>query len=140
MFGAAWSIPFWLLGSFFLAFFTPIINSAYMAILQSKVEPDLQGRIFGIEDAVSTVSYPLGQLGAAWLADNIFEPAILKGSLLGNTLGPILGSGPGAGIGVVVVLGGLIGIGKGLIGYFAKPIWEIETLLPDYDMANERKN
>lgn len=140
LFGAAWSIPLWLFGSFSLAFFTPIINSVYVAILQSKVEPGLQGRIFGIEEAVSTVSYPAGQLLAGQLADNIFEPGLITDSLLANTAGLLVGTAPGAGIGLVMVLGGFIGIVKGLIGYFVKPIREIETLLPDHgfeDMEEE---
>ncbi|MBC8334392.1 MAG: MFS transporter [Anaerolineales bacterium] len=138
IYGSAWSIPFWLLGSFLMAVFNPIINSAYIAILQAKVEPDLQGRIFGIEYAISTVSYPLGQLVAGWLADNIFEPALMPGGSLSNTLGSVLGTGPGAGIGFVIIIGGGMAIFNGLLGYLVKPIRQIETLLPDHGMGGEK--
>jgi len=138
IFGPGWSLPFWLVGSFMMAVFNPIVNSAYIAILQAKVEPDLQGRIFGLENAISTISFPLGQLAAGWLADNIFEPALLPGGSLANSLGPIFGLGRGAGIGFVIFLSGVIAIACGLLGYMLKPIREIETILPDHGMIEDK--
>jgi DHA3 family macrolide efflux protein-like MFS transporter len=138
MFGRAWSTPYWIIGSFSLALFTPIINSAYIAILQAKIEPDIQGRIFGIESTITTISFPLGQLLAGYLADHIFTPALSPGGSLVGSLGAFLGVGSGAGIGAVMVIGGLIGIIKALIGYVVKPIREIETLLPDHEIIEEK--
>jgi MFS family permease len=138
IFGPSWSLPLWLVGSFMMAVFNPIINSAYIAILQAKVEPDLQGRIFGLESAISTISYPLGQLVAGWLADNAFEPALLPEGSLSTTLGPFVGTGAGAGIGFVIVIGGFVAIFNGILGYLVKPIREIESILPDHGAAEGR--
>ncbi len=138
IFGRAWSTPYWIIGSFSLALFTPIINSAYIAILQAKIEPDIQGRVFGIESTITTISFPLGQLLAGYLADHVFAPALLPNGSLVGSLGAFLGVGTGAGIGAVMVIGGLIGIVKALLGYFVKPIREIETLLPDHEIAEEK--
>ena len=133
VFGPAWTVPFWLVGSFFMAVFNPIINSAYIAILQEKVAPDIQGRIFGLENAITTVTFPIGQLVAGQLADRVFEPALSPGGSLADSLGMIMGTGPGAGIGFSIVLGGVIAIALGIAGYLIKPIREIEILLPDHD-------
>ena len=138
IFGPAWSMPRWLIGSFLMALFNPIINSAYIAILQAKVDPDLQGRIFGLENAISTISFPIGQLVAGWLADNIFEPAMLSGGSLTKALAPLFGTGPGAGIGIVIAIGGVIAICNGLIGYIVKPIRDIETILPDHGFTEQK--
>jgi len=135
VFGPAWTLPAWLIGSFTMAVFNPIINSAYIAILQAKVEQDLQGRIFGLENAISTVSFPLGQLVAGQLADRVFEPALMPGGSLSAVLGPLLGTGRGAGIGLVIVIGGVIAILNGVAGYLIRPIREIETLLPDHGVT-----
>jgi len=137
VFGPAWSLPAWLIGSFMMAVFNPIINSAYIAILQAKVEQDLQGRIFGLENAISTVSFPLGQLLAGQLADHVFEPAMVPGGAFAESLGPIFGTGRGAGIGVVIVIGGVIAILNGLAGYLIEPIREIETILPDQGISEK---
>ena len=131
IFGPAWTIPFWLIGSFTMAIFNPIINSAYIAILQEKVAPDLQGRIFGLENAITTISFPFGQL----LADRVFEPALSPGGSLASTLGVLMGTGPGAGIGFVIFLGGMIAIINGIAGYSIKPIREIESILPDHQYS-----
>ena len=132
VFGPAWTLPFWLIGSFTMAIFNPILNSAYIAILQEKVAPDLQGRIFGLEAAISTISFPLGQLLAGQLADRVFEPG-LQGGRLANTWGPIFGTDPGAGMGLVIVIGGVIAIINGIAGYLIKPIRDIETILPGHE-------
>jgi hypothetical protein len=122
-----------------MAVFNPIINSAYIAILQAKVAPDLQGRIFGLENAITTVSFPIGQLIAGQLADRVFEPALTPGGSLAESLGLIMGTGPGAGIGFSIVIGGLIAIVLGIIGYLIEPIREIESILPDHglDLAGD---
>ena len=137
VFGPAWTLPWWMVGSFSMAIFNPIVNSAYIAILQSKVAPDLQGRIFGLEDTISTVSWPLGQLAAGMLADNLFEPAMAPGGGLAGTLGPIFGTGPGAGMGVLIVIGGILAIGNGTLGYLVRPIRDIEELMPDHGVGVE---
>ena len=140
VFGPAWTVAFWLVGSFFMAVFNPIINSAYIAILQAKVAPDLQGRIFGLENAITTISFPLGQLIAGQLADRVFEPALSPGGSLAESLGLVMGTGPGAGIGFSIVIGGVIAISLGIVGYLIKPIREIESILPDHglDLVEEK--
>ena len=120
-----------------MAVFNPIINSAYIAILQAKVEQDLQGRIFGLESAISTVSFPLGQLLAGPLADRVFEPAMMPGGALAGTLGAVFGTGRGAGIGLVIVIGGVLAIVNGVVGYLIRPIREIETILPDRGIVEQ---
>jgi DHA3 family macrolide efflux protein-like MFS transporter len=133
IYGPAWSLPFWLVGSFMMAIFNPIINSAYIAILQEKVAPDLQGRIFGLEGAISTISYPLGQLLAGQLADRVFEPALISGGRFAALFGPFFGTDAGAGMGLVIVIGGVIAIINGIAGYLIKPIREIESILPSFE-------
>jgi MFS family permease len=132
IFGPAWSLTFWLIGSFVMAFVHPVINSAYIAILQAKIAPDVQGRIFGIENALTTVTFPLSQLLAGQLADRVFEPALMPGGSLVNSLGPIFGVGAGAGMGLTMFIGGMIAIFTGVMGYLIESIREIETILPDH--------
>ncbi len=133
VFGPAWTLPFWLVGSFMMAIFNPIINSAYIAILQEKVAPEIQGRIFGLEGAISTVTFPIGQLLAGQLADRVFEPALQGAGSFASRFGPIFGTQPGAGMGLVIVIGGVIAIITGAAGYLIKPIREIEAILPSHD-------
>jgi hypothetical protein len=132
IFGSSWSLTFWILGTFVMSIVPPIINSAYIAILQAKVSPEMQGRVFGIEYTLTAVSFPLSQLLAGQLADRVLEPALVSGGALTSLLGPIFGVGPGAGMGLTIFIGGIIAILTGIVGYLIKPIREIETLMPDH--------
>ena len=123
----------WIIGAFFMSVFNPMINSLYIAILQAKIEPDLQGRIFGLENSISTITFPLGQIIAGFAVDNFLEPALLSGGSLANILGKIAGTGPGAGMGLTILIGGILAIITGVAGYAIKSIREIEILLPDHE-------
>jgi DHA3 family macrolide efflux protein-like MFS transporter len=140
VFGPAWSLTFWTVGSLVMAFVHPIINSAYIAILQAKIAPDLQGRIFGIEYALTAVTFPLSQLIAGQLADRVFEPALMSGGALVSSLGSIFGVGHGAGMGFTIFIGGIIAIITGILGYLIEPIREIESIMPDQEMPLKKKH
>jgi len=137
-FGAGWGLPFWLMGAFFLSVFNPIINSCYIAIMQAKIAQDVQGRFFGVENMITTISYPIGQVVAGVLSDQVFEPGLQSGGTLVPLFGEIAGVGTGAGYGMTILLGGVVAILVGVAGYLIRPIREIETILPDIEPDNTR--
>jgi hypothetical protein len=49
--------------------------------------------------------------------------------------GPIFGTGPGAGMALLIVIVGILGITAGLVGYAVRAIRQVDTLLPDHDAA-----
>lgn len=102
------SVPLILSLTFGYLFFLPIINGSSQAIWQSKVEPDVQGRVFAIRQMVATCSMPLSFLLAGPLADYVFEPLLTPGGALAGSAGRVLGVGPGRGIGLLLVVLGLI--------------------------------
>jgi hypothetical protein len=52
-------------------------------------------------------------------------------SALARTMTPLVGSGPGAGMGLMFVLFGLLGALVTVAGYLYRPVRNIETILPD---------
>lgn len=132
-FGVGWALPFWLVGAFFLSMFNPVINSCYIAIMQSKIAQDVQGRFFGVENMITTISYPIGQVIAGVFSDRVFEPGLQPGGSLEPFFGGIAGVGTGAGYGLTIVLGGIVAILVGVAGYLIRPIRDIETILPDIE-------
>lgn len=123
----------WMTGFFVFGVALTIINSLYISILQVKVEPDIQGRIFGLEFLITVATYPIGQLVAGISADRWVEPAMQAGGSLAPTFGGLVGTGPGSGLGLLMLAGGLAVIALGTAGFLIQPIREIETLLPDYE-------
>jgi DHA3 family macrolide efflux protein-like MFS transporter len=131
VFGLGWSMAPWLFGAFFLSAANPIINSLYIAVMQSKIPQDLQGRFFGLENTISVVSYPIGQLLSGLISDRVFEPAMTTDTSLQSLLGELVGTGPGAGYGLAIVIGGVLAVITGLAGFAIRRIREIEDIMPD---------
>ncbi|MCB8954473.1 MAG: MFS transporter [Ardenticatenales bacterium] len=129
--GQAW--PVWAVALFLGALLIPIINGSNQAIWQSKVAPDVQGRVFSVRRLIAWATNPLAQLAAIPLADAILEPAMREGGSLANTFGWLVGTGPGAGTALIFVFGGLIAAAIGLSGYLVPAIRNAESILPDHD-------
>jgi hypothetical protein len=49
----------------------------------------------------------------------------------------LVGTGPGAGMGLLIVLCGLVSALVGVLGYFIDPIVHAESRLPDHDTLAE---
>jgi MFS family permease len=131
--GAGRSVPVWASGEAGASLLVPWINGSNQAIWQSKVAPDIQGKVFSIRRVIAWVSMPLATLTAGPLADYVMEPAMRPAGALAGTFGPLFGVGPGAGMAVVIVLCGFGMMGVGLGGYLFPVVRNAETLLPDHD-------
>lgn len=112
----------------------PLVNSSNQAIWQSKVPPDLQGRVFSVRRLIAQIVNPLGLLIAGPLADNVFEPAFQNPS---NGLTQFFSNwylpGPGAGMGFLISIASIMIVLVGLFGFFSKKIRDVETIIPDFD-------
>lgn len=126
-------VPFWMAMNALSALFIPLINGSNQAIWQSKVAPDVQGRVFSARTLIAWLTNPISPLIAGTLADYVLEPAMRLPSGLSDGLGWLVPLGPGAGTGLLIFLSSLGGILAGLAGYLIHPIREAEDILPDHD-------
>ena len=116
---------------FVMMFGFPITHACSQAIWQSKVPPDVQGRVFAVRRMIAQLSGPVGYLLAGPLADRLFEPLMAGGGVLASTLGPWIGSGPGRGIGLLFLCLGAIPVLSTLAIYSQPRIRRVEDELPD---------
>ncbi len=137
--GVGQSVPFWVVGLFLGSAFSPLINGSNQAIWQAKVEPDIQGRVFGTRRLIAWLVTPLAALAAGPLADHIFEPAMREGGVLVPVFGRLVGAGPGAGIGLMFLIFGLAALTVGLGGYLFPVIRNAEILIPDHSVASHEE-
>ncbi len=126
-------LPVWITGIAMTSLIVPLVNSSNQAIWQSKVAPDLQGRVFSSRRLIAWITQPIAPLIAGSLADFVLEPAALAGTGLPASLSWLVGTGPGSGMGLLIVLCGLASALVGVAGYFVHYIREAETILPDHD-------
>jgi MFS family permease len=118
---------------FLMMFFLSFNNAPFWSMLQAKVAPDLQGRVFAAYIQLIIVMAPLAFLIAGPLADGVFEPA--RRLPAWRSVAWLVGSGPGAGMGLMFVVAGVL-LELGTLAVYAVPaIRRLETDLPDHSAA-----
>jgi len=123
-----------------LYFFShPIINGCSQAIWQNKTAPDVQGRVFAVRRMIAWSSLPLAYLAAGPLADHVFEPLLVEDGLLANSVGQIIGTGPGRGIGLLYIILGIIILLATAVGFLYPRLRQVEAELPDITTDREEK-
>ncbi len=124
--------PVWMFAILFSTIFVPIIVGSKQTIWQSKVAPELQGRVFAARGAVEQLAMPIGYLLAGPLADKLLEPAMRPGGTLATLFGGLLGTGPGAGMAFMFLCTSIAGTVICLSGYLFRNVREVESDLPDH--------
>jgi MFS family permease len=104
--GLTRTVILWAIGSFFFAFFEPFVEGGNLAIWQTKVEADIQGRVFSARHMLAQIPYLFGILTAGYLAEAF--------SISG-----------------VLIFAGIAGAGVFFLGYVFRSVREAEILLPN---------
>ena len=104
--GLSHAVLFWAIGSFFFAFFEPFVEGGNIAIWQTKVEADVQGRVFSARHLLVQIPYLFGILFAGYLAE-------------------------ASSISQVLICAGIAGAFVFLLGYVFRKVREAEILIPD---------
>lgn len=117
------------IGAFGMYFFLPIVNGCTEALWQTKTPPDVQGRVFAIRRLLAASTVPVSYLLGGQLADKVFEPLLRSAALRG--VGEIIGHGPGRGIGLMFIVGGILIVLVQVVAYLYSPLSQIEEELPD---------
>jgi len=129
--GLRTSIPLITFSIFMVTFFLPIGSGSSQAIWQSKVAPDVQGRVFAIRQAIVLATPPIAYLIAGPLAEQVFEPLLAVNGPLAGNIGRITGVGPGRGIGLLLLSMGLLLMLASVMSYLYPRLRLIEDELPD---------
>lgn len=123
----------WVIAAVAASLVIPIIVGSRQAIWQSKVAPEVQGRVFSVDSMLRLALNPFGYLLGGFLADGLLEPAMMPGGSLAPVFGPLVGTGPGAGMAVMFLGTATLGCLMSLSGYLFSAVRNIETDLPDHD-------
>jgi DHA3 family macrolide efflux protein-like MFS transporter len=116
----------------FLAFLClPTVMGLSQAILQAKVAPQIQGRVFGLRIFLNTLTFSFAYLIGGLLADSFFEPLMSVNGPLVNSVGRLIGAGPGRGMGLMFILMGILAVFSSLSAFAYPRIRLIEIELPD---------
>ncbi|MFF2482379.1 amino acid adenylation domain-containing protein [Paenibacillus sp. NPDC058071] len=119
------------IGIFGIWFSVTLVNTHWQSLIQTKVGLELQGRVLATNQMIAMSSMPIGYLIAGMLADSVFGTAMNPGGALADVLGPLIGVGPGRGIGLLILCVGVFVTIWSIIGFNFKPLRYMEDKLED---------
>ncbi len=108
--GISMSPVIWILAGVIGNFPIPFLSANLVTIMRVKVPMAMQGRVFAARDTLQFFTIPLGLLLSGALADHVFEPLMAGTSVLRNVLSIFVGSGKGAGMAVMFLMTGVLGV------------------------------
>lgn len=103
----------------------------YTSILQVKTPPDMQGRIFSITGQLAYLASTASFLLIGPLVDRVLEPAVATPAW--ETVEGVVGNQPGAGMGLVLVVTGVLILLATLLAWALPALRRVEATLPDYE-------
>jgi DHA3 family macrolide efflux protein-like MFS transporter len=119
-------------GEFVVLFFIPISAALSQAVWQTKVPPDIQGRVFSIRAMVAWSIVPTANLAAGPLADKVYEPLMAEGGALAESfIASIIGVGTGRGIGLMFIISAVFLLITSLIVFTSPRVRNLEDEIPD---------
>lgn len=119
------------LGLFLSAMQIPLMNGCSQAIWQSKTALEMQGRVFGTRIMLAWLSNPLVYFVAGALADHVLEPLLAVHGPLAQSWLRIIGTGPGRGIALFLIINGGLMLAGTIISGLNRHFRHVEDDLPD---------
>lgn len=131
--GLSNGLPFWVAFMILSSVVAPLVNTSNQAIWQSKVAPDVQGRVFSSRRLIAWFTQPISPLIAGIMADRWLEPVMSGGKgMLPALFSGVVGNSPGSGMALLYASSGVFIALIGLSGYLIPFIRNVETSLPDH--------
>ena len=124
-------VPLIAVAFFATAFANPVVAATSFALWAAKVPPDMLGRVFAVRRLISLSTLPPALLLAGPLAERVFDPLMAPDGALAPTVGAVLGTGQGRGIGLMYVLLGALMALTALTLYMIPAIRNLEREVPD---------
>jgi MFS family permease len=116
---------------FGLLFTAPIINGCSQVVWQSKTPLNVQGRVFAVRRMIAFSCTPIAYLLVGPLVDKLFAPALTEGGALADSVGRVIGVGPGRGISFLFICLGAVVVIVAAAGGLYPRLRNVEDELPD---------
>lgn len=125
-FGATTSIPVIIISGFLFFASLPFATTCIDVLIRKSIDNEKQGRAWGLISLISQIGFVVAYVIAGVLADYVFNPALVEGGVLANSVGKIIGTGETRGIGFLIILSGVGLIITALFVSKSKGIREME--------------
>lgn len=129
---------FWITAVMFVGMLIlPMIGATSQALWLAKVEPDVQGRVSAVRRFIAQAAIPVAYVLVGPLSDRVFEPLMAENGALADSVGAVIGSGPGRGYALFFVVIGVTVTVASLAAWMYPPLRHLERDIPDVDEESE---
>ncbi|MDY0322924.1 MAG: MFS transporter [Candidatus Carbobacillus sp.] len=111
----------------------PFVNASADVLVRKNIPKEKQGRVWGIIGILSQLGFIIAYGISGLLADHVFNPLLEQGGLLASSVGRVIGTGPGRGIGLMFIIAGILVIVMALI---TSGVRSIHTLAKNVTVVN----
>lgn len=94
-------------GIFLFFSMLPFMNTCADVLVRVSIPNELQGRVWGMISLLTQIGTVVAYMTCGFLADYVFEPMFGNGGLLSSSVGRLIGTGKGRGIGFMLILSGI---------------------------------
>jgi hypothetical protein len=125
------SVPLVATGVFGMFVGLTIMNTIYATIVQVKVPPRYHGRVFALNTLFAFCTLPVAFVVVGPFVSRALEPLMQPGGALATTVGRLIGTGPGRGIGLTYLLFAVILAVMVLLATRYPPLARFDRDVPD---------
>ncbi|MER5425189.1 non-ribosomal peptide synthetase/MFS transporter [Streptosporangium roseum] len=125
------NLPLIAAGAFGMSFCLTLLNGVYATIIQVKVPQRFHGRVIALNTLVAWSTLPIGFGVVAPYGSAVFEPLLAPDGPLASTVGALIGTGEGRGIGFMYACFGLAIAAIALVAMRVRVLARFDTDVPD---------
>lgn len=104
-------------GLFLFFLCLPFMNTCADVLIRRSIPNAMQGRVWGLISLLSQTGTVLAYAACGVAADYLFEPLFTEQGMLAGSIGKLIGTGAGRGIGFMLILSGVgVAVASALIG------------------------
>ena len=114
---------------FGISFFAmlPFANTSIDFLIRTNIDNYVQGRAWAFIGIISQLGFVVSYALSGVLADYVFNPLLLDGGVLADSVGKIIGTGSGRGTGFLIIIAGVLLCVTSVIVYNVKSVKKLEN-------------
>ncbi|MFD3874013.1 amino acid adenylation domain-containing protein [Streptomyces sp. NPDC058623] len=118
-------------GAFGMTYGLALLNGIYATVVQTKVPMRFHGRVIAVNTMVAWSTLPIGFALVAPIGPELLQPLMDEGGALASSVGALIGTGDGRGIGLLYLVFGLAMAALVLISLCIPVLARFDREVPD---------
>lgn len=105
----------------------PFANATLDFLIRTNIDDSVQGRAWSLIGIISQLGFIFAYALSGVLADFLFTPLLVDDGVLANSVGKIIGTGSGRGIGFLIIIAGVLLCITSVVLYNMKSVKKLEN-------------